>query len=273
VRPPDLIYRRSPPESALRDYVEHLWQIRAPGDATTKREILIPNGRPTLVVCLAEPGVRSDPLTGTRHPNDTVLFGITTRPHVLEQRGPSCYVGAQLTPWALSALLPQDRLVDTFLPVREWLGADATAGLVAAVRDGGAEPAVLGGFLRGRLTPLPAGTLALLDAAVTSIERSHGQVAVADLASSLNLSHSALYRLFKAHLGIGPKGFAEITRYYHFVGGLLGADRADSTALLAALHGYYDQAHAARSFKRFTGVSAGAFTELLDGIARLMHAG
>ena len=37
------------------------------------------------------------------------------------------------------------------------------------------------------------------------------------------------------------------------------------------LHGYYDQAHAARDFKRYTGVSASSFQAVQKGIAELMH--
>ncbi|MEU4604263.1 DUF6597 domain-containing transcriptional factor [Kribbella sp. NPDC023972] len=53
-------------------------------------------------------------------------------------------------------------------------------------------------------------------------------------------------------------------------GGLLGGP-SDAAATLAALHGYYDQAHAARDFKRYTGVSASSFREVQHGIAALMH--
>jgi AraC-like DNA-binding protein len=41
--------------------------------------------------------------------------------------------------------------------------------------------------------------------------------------------------------------------------------------MLASLHGYYDQAHAARDFKRYTGVTASSFQQINNGIARLMH--
>jgi AraC-like DNA-binding protein len=41
--------------------------------------------------------------------------------------------------------------------------------------------------------------------------------------------------------------------------------------MLASLHGYYDQAHAARDFKRYTGVSATSFLAVQNGIAALMH--
>jgi AraC-like DNA-binding protein len=270
----EVVYRRFLPPPEQRDYVEHLWMIEAPGGAEPKREILIPNGRPTVVVSLGSRGMRHDPLTTTSHPNGNVVFGITTRPYLLEQRGASSYVGAQLTPWGLAALLPRDRLVDQFLPLEGWLGGVATKRLVQqlAGRELGEPRAqALGAFLQTRVIPIGRSTLELLRSVVAVIEETNGLVTVKELSGRLGVSYSSLYRLCKNYLGVGPKRLCEITRYYHFVGGLLRETHGDSDALLACLHGYYDQAHAARSFKRFTGVSATSFKQLHNGIARLMH--
>lgn len=267
-------YRRFPPPSGQRPYVEHIWMVEAPGSAAPKREILIPNGRPTVVVSLAVPGVRHDPLTGTSHPNGNVVFGIITRPYVLEQQAVSSYVGAQLTPWGLAALLPRVRLVDEFLPLERWLGGEATERLIrqlAARKFGEPRAESLGAFLQTRITPIGPDELESLWSTIAVIDAAQGLVTVAELAAKLNVSYSSVYRLCKRYLGVGPKRFCEITRYYHFVGGLLRESGEDSEALLASLHGYYDQAHAARSFKRFTGVSATTFKETHHGIARLMH--
>ncbi|WP_143121524.1 DUF6597 domain-containing transcriptional factor [Saccharopolyspora antimicrobica] len=123
----DVRYERFPPPPGTSRYVEHVWLVEAPADARTKHEILIPNGRPAAVWCLGEPGVLHDPLTGTSQPHRGVVFGITTRPLVLEQDGASSYAGAQLTPWGLAALSPGEPLVDTFRPVAQWLGAESGA--------------------------------------------------------------------------------------------------------------------------------------------------
>ncbi|MFC6015577.1 helix-turn-helix domain-containing protein [Plantactinospora solaniradicis] len=113
--------------------------------------------------------------------------------------------------------------------------------------------------------------LTRLRTAVAAIEESRGQLEVAELAVRIGVGYRALYRLFAGRLGLSPKRFGEIVRYYHFVGGLLGGGPGNSAALLASPHGYYDQAHAARDFKRFTGVSAGTFRRIEHGIAQLMH--
>jgi AraC-like DNA-binding protein len=272
VRGTEARYKRFPAPGA-QAYVEHLWMVEAPGRPEPQQEILIPTGRPVVVVCLAVPGLRRDPLTGAEHPNGSVVFGITTRPYVLEQLGPSSYVGAQLTPWGLAAAFPRERLVDRFLPLEDWLGSSATGELVARLRAqpfGPRRARVLGTLLRNRIIPVQPHALRLLRSAVATVDKTRGQVTVTGLAADLGVSASTLYRLCRGYLGVGPKQLCEITRYYHFVGGLLGDPGVDSDALLAGLHGYYDQAHAARSFKRYTGVSA-SFKQINHGIARLMH--
>jgi AraC-like DNA-binding protein len=265
-------HRYAPPGGD--DIIEHLWVIEAASHAQPRREVLIPNGRPTVLVALGALSVRHDPLTGTAAANGNTVFGITTRPYVLEQLGASHYVGAQLQPYGLAALMPGTHLVDEFVGLDSWLGA-AEADRLRCEVGGHADPQcraeALGAFLQRRCLPLPADRLALLRALVRVVDEEQGRLRVADLASRLEVSQSSLYRLCSTSLGVSPKQFLEVSRFYHFVGGLLEAAGGDSTGLLASLHGYYDQAHATRRFKAFTGVSPGVFATTLNGIARLMH--
>ncbi|WP_337590365.1 AraC family transcriptional regulator [Kribbella sindirgiensis] len=161
--------------------------------------------------------------------------------------------------------------MDEVQPLGDWAGADAVAGLVTELRAvpfGAKRAERLAGFLAVRLTTTVAPPVVI--EAVRAIDELGGQVAVAEVVRRCGTSYSTLYRLFRRSIGIGPKRYAEIIRYYHFVGGLLGGP-ADAAATLSALHGYYDQAHAARDFKRYTGVSATTFLAVQNGIAALMH--
>jgi AraC-like DNA-binding protein len=210
-------------------------------------------------------------VSGASWINDAALFGVMTRPHVLSQTGMASYVGAELKPWGIAALGLPDRLVDRVLPLADWVGAGTTKSLAAELADvefGPERAARLAGFVESRLQPVRG--IELVAEAVAVIEESHGSGAVAELAAAVGASYSTLYRVFAGATGIGPKQFGEIVRYFRFVGGLLDGP-ADAAALLAALYGYYDQAHAARDFKRYTGVSATSFRAVQNGIAALMH--
>lgn len=263
-------YQRFEVPERLRGVVEHVWLVESAPLAEVRREILIPDGRPGLAVALGDPGTRHDPVTGAEWVNAASVFGVMTRPQVLGQVGTASYAGVEFTPWGLAAFgLPP--LVDEVRELGGWVGADAVAGLVGELRAvpfGAARAERLMGFLAARFAEVDVQPV-VVDA-VRAIDELRGQVAVAEVVRRCGTSYSTLYRLFRRSVGIGPKQYAEIIRYYHFVGGLLGGP-ADAAATLSALHGYYDQAHAARDFKRYTGVSATTFRAVQNGIAALMH--
>jgi AraC-like DNA-binding protein len=266
-----LRYERFAPGPALADYVEFLWLVQGPPLAEVRQEILIPNGRPMILLCLGEPGRRVDPRTGEGQLNADQVAGIATGPVIIEQAGVNAFLAAQLRPWGLSAFLPERLLVDETITLADWVGGNAAAALkadVAAAEFGEPAARVLERFLETRLMPLPVEKVRLLRAAVERIE---DEPEVELLAKRLGLSASSLYRLFRGHLGISPKQFIAIARYYRLVGGVLGGNFEGALAHLALLEGYYDQAHATRDFRRFTGVSQKQFKTTLNGIAQLMH--
>ena len=264
-------YQRFPPPEDLRDLVEHVWLVESPPLPSLRRDILIPNGRPGLAVALANPGTRHDPVTRTEWPNAASVFGIMTRPQVIGQTGASSYAGVEFKPWGIAALGLSSLLVDEVVQFADWVGEGTTYALVDELRAepfGQSRADRLAAFLSPRLDADRA--LPVVAAAVRVIDEARGRTTVADVAERSGTSYSTLYRMFRQSLGIGPKQYAEIIRYYDFVGGLLGGP-ADAQATLSALHGYYDQAHAARDFKRYTGVSATSFLAVQNGIAALMH--
>jgi AraC-like DNA-binding protein len=239
-----------------------------------RREILIPNGRPTILVCLAEPGSRIAIATGAEVRNASNLAGVLTKPVLLQQTGRSVYVAAQLHPWGLSAFLPGEPLVDRTLALEAWIGPAAASSLTVRLRAialGLGAVAELAAVLEMRLQPLPPAQLSQVTAAIAAIDAAPDAVVIEQLHKRLGVSYPALYRLFKTHLGISPKRYAAIRRYYQLVGSLLTGEREGGLAQLALLQGFYDQAHASRDFLKFTGVTQSTFRKTLNGVARLMH--
>ena len=64
--------------------------------------------------------------------------------------------------------------------------------------------------------------LQMLSSTIDSIEQAGGQVKVEELAQQLHMHYTTFYRMFKNYVGIGPKLYLDIVRYYTFVGSLLG---------------------------------------------------
>ncbi|WMT89408.1 helix-turn-helix domain-containing protein [Pelagibacterium sp. H642] len=269
--PSDFRYERYEPGPLLADYIEHFWIVSATVGETERREILIPNGRPTIIVNLGDIGSRLDPITGERIPNDTSVAGISTRPVVIAQTGRSKLVAAQPTPFGLHALgCPP--LIDTLLSFTQWSGAERTQALesdVAAADFGEPSARVLEDFLAQRLNPIPQRGLERLRMAIKEIESDPD--VLGDLAARMGIGYDRLYRQFRDVVGISPKAFSAILRYQRLVGEILAARPGDGLAQLALMQGYYDQAHANRDFRRFTGVTPTTFQRTLNGIAKMMH--
>jgi AraC-like DNA-binding protein len=269
---PDVTYERFAPSPKLALYVEHFWSVSAPEEPS--REILIPNGRPMLLLTFASPSVRIDSLTGNRFPNSNMLSGIASQPYVIEQSGESRYIGVQFRPYGLAAFLRGDKLVNRALSIDEWLGksgAEALSSSLLAHDFGQARVEALDTYLCSVAAEVDSSELHLLSSTIDRIEQAGGQVKVEELAQQLHMHHTTFYRMFKNYVGIGPKLYVDIVRYYTFVGNILGHRPSGSDTLIASLEGYYDQAHASKEFRRFTGVTPTSFRTTLNNIAKLMQ--
>jgi AraC-like DNA-binding protein len=255
-------------------FVEHLWTVSAPGEKTPRREILIPNGRPMLLLSFAYPSVRIDPLTGKRLPNSNMLSGIASQPFVIEQDGESRYIGVQFKPFGLAAFWRGDKLVNRSLTLAEWLGpsrAEALNQLLSAHNFGQPRVEALDAYLCSLVAVVDGSDIQLLRSMIERIEQAGGQVTAKELARQLPMHYTTFYRMFKNYMGIAPKLYLDIVRYYTFVGNLLSEHRGDRDRLIALLEGYYDQAHASKKFRKFTGVTTTLFRSTLNNIAKLMH--
>lgn len=271
--PSDFRYERYAPGPLLADYVEHFWIVEATVGTTERREILIPNGRPVIIVNLGDAGRRLDPVTGEATANNTAIAGIATRPVIIAQRGLSKLVAVQPTPFGLG-VLGCPPLIDATMPLSRWCGRESAEKLqqaVAAAPFGEPAARVLEDFLAQKLKPLPDASLQRLRAAISDMERAKDPDTLDRRVAELGISYDRLYREFKSRIGISPKAFAALARYQRLVGQLLATRPGDGLAQLALMQGYYDQAHANRDFRRFTGVTPTAFRQALSGIAKMMH--
>lgn len=260
-----LQYTRYAPNVSLAEVVEHYWSVVSPAPPGPLRAVLVPNGRATIQFCLENPGRRF--ATGApAQPNADVYLPVETQPVVIEQEGASHYVGIQFTPWGARRLFPGAPQQPA--QVAESLGPlpDKTA---LAVRPAEVLDQWLAGFL-------PADTGAdtrdwdLLAAATHLMDSDPTGVQVHQLHASLHVSPSTLYRVFRRGTGLSPKRYIQVIRYRRFTDSLLEESGGQPAALVAALSGYADEAHASREFSRFTGMTATAFRDTYDGIARLM---
>ena len=235
---PELTYERFKPSSPLSPYVEHFWLVSAPGEERPRREILIPNGRPMLLLSFARPSTRIDPVTNERVSNANALAGISTQPFVIEQFGESRYLGVQFKPYGLSPFVRGTRLVNQLMPITQWLGEPQAAqlmnGLLASDFGQGCAEA-LDIYLQSKMVTVEHSHIWTLETAVDRMEQVGGQLKIEELAEELGIQYAMFYRIFRNYVGIRPKQFLDIVRYYSFVGSLLDESNHDANALIAAL--------------------------------------
>jgi hypothetical protein len=190
---PDVTFERFAPSPKLSLYVEHFWIVSARGENMPRREILIPNGRPMLLLSFASPSVRIDPLTGNRLPNSNMLFGIASQPFVIEQFGESRYIGVQFRPYGLAAFLRGDKLVNQALSIDEWLGksgADGLNSLLLVPDFGRARVEALETYLGSVAAEVDGSEFQPLISSFDRIEQAGGQVKIEELAQQLHMHYT-----------------------------------------------------------------------------------
>lgn len=261
---------RIPPPPGTERLVEHAWVMRADGGEPW-RALLVPNGRPSVVVCLGEPGERIEPLSGSRSPNAGSVAGVRRLPVVLEQRGEAWYVGVRLRAYGLALLGLRDRLVDATAPL-EVLEGLAVAELGAQLRAAADDDAAAG-LLAQRLAALarhdvPVDRLAIVDRAVTVLAARRGLVSATDLARAVGVPQTILDVTLDELVGVGLEEFTAITRFHHFVGGPGGPEQGE--AAVRVLGRYRLEGRTPRETLRFTGLTPARYREVRDAVAALL---
>jgi len=112
------------------------------------------------------------------------------------------------------------------------------------------QAALLNKFLLRQLPERPSSAY-LVKAAVERIRENKGQLNVQDPCLHLRVNYKWLERNFKQQLGITPKAYINTIRFLHAYFSMEQQSR--SLTGVALEHGYYDQPHFIKEFRRHTG--------------------
>lgn len=94
--------------------------------------------------------------------------------------------------------------------------------------------------------------------ALSWLDRTPQAARIGSLVRDMGVSERRLALLFRRQVGYGPKQYARLQRFRAVVARAHGLERVD-WAGVAADGGYCDQAHLAHEFRRFAGITPGAF--------------
>lgn len=241
-----------PPAPELSALVQGYWFVEdLPGEHEGRPIRTSPIPLAVLSVNIGRPNATQD---GTLVPGASLL-GLQSRVRSWRSWSGTYFVMAMLTVRGLVRLFPHigvdsaDRLLD--------LGAilgDAGARALASDVDADPRPrriaVLLDRWLGCRLrSTLPVREAARIAAAHAALR---GGATVEAVARDMRVDRRQLHRWFRRHLGVGPKGLAELERLHSSLRAVQSGD-GDPVA------GFSDQAHQIRHWRRRLDVTPGAY--------------
>lgn len=250
------------PGGRLASYVENMWYCDGYQGVHRKARVL-PNGKFQLVISLAEGPLRAParPTGELGEIASSLILGIRSHFGVIDTGTLKSAMGVLFRPGGARAFFdePADVFYNENVPLDLIWGSTASE-----LRDGLREAItakekfrVLETALLDRMNK----RLELHTAVVYGLEefaRAPHIRSVLDVAREAGLSRRRFAQLFREQVGLTPKLYCQLRRFQDVLRQIsLGTpvDWAD----IALAGGYCDQAHFANEFRRFSGISPGAY--------------
>jgi AraC-like DNA-binding protein len=249
------------PHPALRAYVrEYVGGFERPAPGLIRREV--PADLAPVIFNFGPPFRLRDPRASEWLTIESFVAGAFDSYVLAGATGPYEALQVNFTLWGLRAFVGHAtaELTNRMLHLRDVFGAEADR-LASALYDTPGwdarfaliEREIFARLQRSRPVPRPVA------AAYHRITECAGAASIRAIAAEVGWSHKHLITRFNEHLGLPPKAFARVLRFGH-AAELLKTRAPRALADIALECGYYDQAHFARDFRAFAGVTA---TELL----------
>jgi AraC-like DNA-binding protein len=259
-------YKEHTPPPSLRDLVHRIWVLRGPADPAARFQRIMPDGRAELIFNLAD-AIESRERHGAERQPLSLLVGPNRTAVEIRPTGQLHLIGVRFRPEALSAWLRinASELVDRAYRVDDLpVPLERSLAEQLASVDDGAAVSMLCRHLAASAALVPADLR--LRAAVELALGDH-EARPAAIAETVGMSHRQLDRLFRERVGIGPKPLLRLGRFQRALRMLeQGGRRPIAAAAVGA--GYYDEAHLARDFRLFAGLSPGRYLRETRELAR-----
>jgi AraC-like DNA-binding protein len=233
-----------------------------------RRVRILPNACIDIVIYASDTSHGEESAGIVAPPHRSFVVGSTLRSFIVRSAGCSHIVGASLLPAGVEPLLgvPARIIGDRIALLDDVIGsraADIEESIVSATDDALVR---LGDSLvrlaRSRELHAVAARV------VHRVRTAGGQKRIDALANETNLSARQLERVFREHVGLGPKTYSRLVRFDRAAREIAFRGTMAWTHF-ALTHGYSDQAHFLNEFKEFAGVTPAQFeSELATGELR-----
>ncbi|MER7467521.1 AraC family transcriptional regulator [Streptomyces sp. NPDC097981] len=229
--------------------------------AAPYRVRLVPTGRAVVVISLGEPFTQvrrlgdSNPATQV---TGSLVAGLEDGPRVCHHPGGQEAIRLELTPLGAYRLfaVPMSELTNRVVELRDVLGPESgmLAEQLAATGNWAARFDLLDNALSARLASGPDPAPEVVHA-WRLLSRAGGAIPVSRIAAEVGWSQRYLACRFTEQIGLTPKTSARVLRFDRAVK-LLTREGGQLTEV-AAVCGFYDQAHLNREFRALAGTTPG----------------
>lgn len=245
-----------PENETLKQIVQCYWFIEHNQiPAQTK---MLPDGYSDIMINLGEPYSVTYNTEKEIHIHGSAYFGQRTKMMYLNQSGKVNMIGIRINPGYEFRLIgkPAYNYSNNILSLQELMSEDFNTYIseIKIVRESESKLKLTEELLLNHLSKSEIKSDENMLAALNSIFKNKGCLTINELNDQLNLSYKQLERVFKKHLGLSPKTYIRIIRFYHTYTQIRAIKRVNWTDLLRQ-YNYYDQSHFIKDYHYFTGVS------------------
>ena len=262
-----LSYREIAPSGRLAGHIECYWFLTGTSGVPLDSHRILPDGRMEIVVNLGAPIRRVQPDGTVELQPRRMLVGQMDQHVTIQPEGRLDVVGVRFRPAGAFGFLglPLHRLRNQTVAAAEVL-SQSTQELEEQLNEASSarqRVSALESFLLA-CSPQASRCDLLLEAAVSRVLASVGQITVDGLAQEMRVGPRELERRFREKIGLGPKSLCRIVRFQDVFRRHGLAE--DAWAAVALECGYYDQPHFIKEFKRITGETPPEFFSRLDPV-------
>jgi AraC-like DNA-binding protein len=237
VFPPGVEHGRLTPSADLTDFIEHYWWVRWNVASPSVSEVL---SYPSVHIVCEREAAR--------------VVGVVRGRFTRRLEGQGSVFGIKFHPGMFRAFSaePAFRLTNRTRRLGGELGemGRSLADRLLELKSEGERAIMVERALRETRPDRPANALLARDI-VGRVRRDGSLKSVAALASVAGMSERALQRLFRDYVGVSPKWVVRRFRLQEAAERLAGGN--ETVAAVAAMLGYFDQAHFVRDFKSVVG--------------------
>ncbi len=257
-----LLSRNYAPPEALAPYIARFYVFEAdlPADFEIIDDLV---GETAFVRIINDGEWHAELEPGVWHSEGpAIFFGANTKPFRVKVRGAFSICGFAIRPSGWKALMNESHagLINQMFPMDQLWTRQITERMMDQVilaADDAALIAAMSEAVTARLDQIGRHSIDPAMAIFEDIARTDSTCRIDDAAEKLGLSVRQMERRCSDSFGASPKTILRRSRFLDMAAAMRGFSSA-SEAELAALR-YFDQSHLNREFRRFTGMTPGAF--------------